>query len=575
MRRIRLISGLALFVYVAAHLANHALGNVSVEAMEAGLVGMKIVWQSIPGTIVLYAAFLVHGALGFRALYERRVFRFGAIEVTQLVLGLLIPLILLIHITNTRIAVATTGFSKNYAQELYSFWIGNRTLGAAQVAMLIVAWIHGCIGVYFWLRLKPFFSRISSILLGLAVLWPALALLGFYQGGRTVLTLATQESWHSANLTAIEVGTLAEQAQLELIRNSLVIAYVAITLLVLAARGVRAMRERGGGLISLSYPERKTIKVPVGLSLLEASTRYEMPHAGVCGGRGRCGTCLVTVLTGLEHCPSPHAAESEMLANLRANDRPSLRLGCQLRPTGDLTFVPMLPPRAGTTFAYGGSKKVRTGRKRYVACLLVEMRDIATAEEDASSRELLFLINRFLSTVAQSVTDAGGQPNRIYGNGMLALFGLKSDPANACRQAIEATALLSANLDHLNGLLARENPIRFVVGLHAGEVTLGEIGLRDDLAFTAVGGAVRDATALLDLARLMTCEVLVSEHVCAQAGVRRGVLAESLVTLPGGARTMEVRTAERAAMVFGALDAIVDDETRQAEPPGNAQLAPA
>ena len=51
------------------------------------------------------------------------------------------------------------------------------------------------------------------------------------------------------------------------------------------------------------------IGAAVGLSLLEASTMYEMPHAGVCGGRGRCGTCRVSVLDGRENLPPPSAVE--------------------------------------------------------------------------------------------------------------------------------------------------------------------------------------------------------------------------------------------------------------------------
>ena len=54
-------------------------------------------------------------------------------------------------------------------------------LGVLQAMLLLVAWIHGCIGVYFWLRLKRFFPRMAPVLLGLAVLLPVLALLGFYQ----------------------------------------------------------------------------------------------------------------------------------------------------------------------------------------------------------------------------------------------------------------------------------------------------------------------------------------------------------------------------------------------------------
>jgi adenylate cyclase len=65
LRRIRLASGLVLFVYVTLHFANHALGNISVDAMEKGLALQRLLWQSMPGTILLYGALLIHMSLGF------------------------------------------------------------------------------------------------------------------------------------------------------------------------------------------------------------------------------------------------------------------------------------------------------------------------------------------------------------------------------------------------------------------------------------------------------------------------------------------------------------------------------
>ena len=40
--QLRLITGLTLFYYVSTHLLNHALGNVSIAAMEAGMVMQKL-----------------------------------------------------------------------------------------------------------------------------------------------------------------------------------------------------------------------------------------------------------------------------------------------------------------------------------------------------------------------------------------------------------------------------------------------------------------------------------------------------------------------------------------------------
>ena len=58
--RLRLYSGLVLFAYVVGHLANHAFGLVSIEAMNAGMAVTIEPWRSWPGTVLLAGAALVH-----------------------------------------------------------------------------------------------------------------------------------------------------------------------------------------------------------------------------------------------------------------------------------------------------------------------------------------------------------------------------------------------------------------------------------------------------------------------------------------------------------------------------------
>ena len=68
--------------------------------------------------------------------------------------------------------------------------------------VLIIAWVHGSIGLYFWLRMKAFFRRAAPFLLAAAVLVPTLALLGFYQGGRADLSFFQLFVPHTASAHA-------------------------------------------------------------------------------------------------------------------------------------------------------------------------------------------------------------------------------------------------------------------------------------------------------------------------------------------------------------------------------------
>jgi len=539
-RRIRLAAGLVLFTYVALHLVNHALGNVSVAAMEAGLVAQVFLWQGALGTVALYAALTTHLTLGLWALYERRHFGWTRSEVTQLVLGLSIPLLIANHVTGTRISFAVFGTEKGYAQELYSFWVGTPWLGVVQVVALIVAWIHGCIGMTLWLRLKPWFARAMPLLLTAAVLLPVLALLGFFQGGRAIRALAQDPAWRAANLTPGQVGLPAHNAVLAAWRDAWLAAWPGLIGLVLLARGVRAWRERHGAAIRVTYPDGRSARVPRGFSVLEASRAAGITHTSICGGRGRCSTCRVRVIAGAEPLPTPAPGEQAVLARVQAG--PGVRLACQLRPTTDLAVVPLLP--AGNV-----RRAPKTGEERFIVALVADMRNSVRLAETRLPFDAVFIVERFVAAVAEAVTAAGGEVTHFTGDGLIATFGLAATPAAAARQAVAGVARIGTGVAALNRALAGAlpAPIHFGIGVHGSAAVVGEIGIGTARVFTTLGDATNTAARLEALCKEFQCEAVISEDVCRLAGLQLTALPLHEVVVRGRSGLLAVRTAARAA----------------------------
>ena len=83
-RNLRMASGLVLFTYITAHLINHALGLISLNVAEEGLGYAEKVWDSLPGTVLLYGAAAVHFLLALWAIYERRTFRLLPMQLERL-----------------------------------------------------------------------------------------------------------------------------------------------------------------------------------------------------------------------------------------------------------------------------------------------------------------------------------------------------------------------------------------------------------------------------------------------------------------------------------------------------------
>lgn len=554
-RQLRLVTGTVLFAFLISHFVNHSLGNLSLEAMENALITHNRIWQGEPVRTIFYLSALIHTALGIWMLYERRQFSWGWAEGLQLVLGLSIPALIVAHVADARLAYSLYGHEKYYAQLFYLYGVSRPGMALVQYSVLIVSWVHGCIGLYFWLRLQKWFRSVASLLLALAVLLPALAALGLFQGARTVKQLQQSEAWRAENLAPKHIGLPEQRAALDTITDNILIGYAALLALTLGARGVRAINERRHGLIRLSYANSKTVHVPRDLTVLEASLRHNIAHASACGGRARCSTCRIRILGDLTPLPPPARREAFVLERIGVKHDPAIRLACQLKPGCDLSFVQLL--RAGTPALSRAGHPARNGQERYLVSMFVDMRGSTKLAETRLPFDTVFIINRFLAAVSQAVVAAGGEPNQFVGDGQLALFGLDTDPQTACRQAIEAAALIARNVAELNALLCSDlaDPLCFGIGIHSGEVIVGDIGSPGHVVFTALGDPVNVTARLQDLTKMLACEVILSDEVRRTAGLPEHCLPLTEVTIRGRNETMMVRTAQAtqlATIVQGA-----------------------
>ena len=552
-RQVRITCGLILFAYLLSHFTNHSLGNISYAAMEEGLDYHMRFWRDPIVVVVFYTAAITHWALGLWALYERRQFKYRTPEITQLVLGLSIPLLLVVHFVGVRLQAPLFGRDLYYAQALYAYWVSRPYMEWVQFGLLLVAWVHGCIGLYFWLRLKRFFSHAAPYLLAAAVLIPTLALLGLIQGAREVVALSQQPEWRAANVVPPHLPSPPERDILDAIIFWFPIGYATALFLILATRGVRALRERRGGMITLSYPNGVTLRVPKGLSVLEASLRHGVPHASVCGGKARCSTCRIRVVGDLTALPAPSQREQFVLDRVGASVDPAVRLACQLRPEKDIAFFLVFPPQMKAALARR-SAGIRVGQERYIVSMFIDMRRSTSIAEKRLPFDTMFIINRFVGAVSSAIEEAGGKPNQFVGDGILALFGLETNPATACRQAINAVARIAAQVEQLNRDLASDlrEPIGYGIGVNGGEVIIGDIGYRDQVVFTALGDAVNVAARLQDSTKELGCEVVLSEEIFRTAGLAPDALVTQEMRIRGRDKPMTVRLAKRAKLLAAA-----------------------
>jgi adenylate cyclase len=519
-RRIRLASGLVMLAYIAMHLINHALGLVSIPAMGWALQEIVFpIWSVLPMQALLYGAFLVHYALALWALWQRQTLRLRGGEYLQLILGFLIPILVARHVVGTRVSDSFFGtYDLFYRYVLYVYFVGSPTHGYVQLTTLVVAWAHAMLGLHFWLRIRPWYVRWRALALTGAVLVPVLSLLGTVEAGREVAALSADPAWRESAFSQMRFPTPEDAAALEWIVTALTWFFIAAVIAVLLARLLRRAWQRRHGVIRISYPNGRFVDVVKGTSVLEASRLARIPHASICGGRGRCSTCRVRVRAAYPGLPPPSEEERRVLNRIGAIA--NVRLACMLRPSVEVQVTPLLPPLAQ---AEDGLTRVDfvQGSEREIAILFSDIRGFTALSEGRLPYDVVFILNRYFAAMGRAVESAGGRVDKFVGDGIMALFGVTGEVEEGCRNALAAARLMSEQLVELNEALRAElaEPLRIGIGLHVGPVIVGEMGYGSATTITAIGDSVNTASRLEGLAKEYNAELVVSAEVIARAGL--------------------------------------------------------
>lgn len=544
-RQLRLASGLILFAFLLVHFGNHAVGLVSLAAMEGVLRAVYPVIASLPVTTLLSGALLVHLGLALWALWQRRSLRLPAPDAAQYLLGFMVPVLAAPHLVATRIAGAVHGEDVGYYRNvLVALWRDAPLDGVLQAALLLAAWGHACFGLRFWLRTQVWFTTVRPLLFGAALLIPALGLAGYVTAGREVMLRLALDPAFGAGLSPSPEVVARDAALVGWIRAG----FLGLLGGVLLARGARRQLQLRRGLVRITYPGGRPVEVTPGTSVLEASRLAGIPHAAVCGGKGRCSTCRVRVKATAAEDP-PGAAEQRVLERVGAS--PGVRLACQFRPRGAVAVAPLLAAGLPAPDLLARRPGYRQGAEREIAILFADLRDFTRISEARLPFDVVHILNRYFDVMGGAVEAAGGRVDKFIGDGVMALFGIGEgeDAAGGCRAALAAARMMSERLAALNRAMELDiaGPLRIGIGLHTGSVIVGDMGFGQTMALTAIGDAVNTASRLETACKPFDAELVVSEALLERAGVTLPDAPRHEIAIRGRAEMLAVRVMERAS----------------------------
>jgi adenylate cyclase len=267
-------------------------------------------------------------------------------------------------------------------------------------------------------------------------------------------------------------------------------------LALLAARAVRGVFLAKRARPHLFYsPGNHTVDLLPGATLLESIRAAGIPHASICGGRGRCSTCRVRVGEGAEHLPPPDEAEKKVLA--RVTESPSVRLACQIRPVTNIHVDALVLGHAAPSEAMPKSE-YQQGKELVVAIMFVDLRASTKLCEGRLPFDVLFVLNQFFAELAQALSETNGHYAQFNGDGLMAIYGLESGPERGAAEAVAGAQSMLKRLSKLNKKLKDElsEELKIGIGIHTGEAIVGSMGPPSSPIVSALGDNANVASRL-------------------------------------------------------------------------------
>lgn len=160
------------------------------------------------------------------------------------------------------------------------------------------------------------------------------------------------------------------------------------------------------------------------------------------------------------------------------------------------------------------------GRRQAVAVLFADLRGFTAYSAQVPPERLVAELNAFLEAMVAVVHTHGGVVDKFMGDGLMVVFGMPRPLADSGSRALRtAVAMHRALAQHNAERAGRGLPaLRMAVGVHHGEVVVGNLGSPDRLQYTAVGEAVNLASRLQDVAKARDLAVVASSSLVEMVG---------------------------------------------------------
>jgi adenylate cyclase len=150
------------------------------------------------------------------------------------------------------------------------------------------------------------------------------------------------------------------------------------------------------------------------------------------------------------------------------------------------------------------------GHLHEVTALFADLEGFTTISERTDPRNLITVLNGYLSIVADAVIEQQGTLDKFLGDGVMALFNVPLEQPDHAMQAVRAAMRAQQEVALYQESLPPDLRLNFRIGIHTGDAIVGNVGTARLRNYTAIGDTINTASRLEKAAQ--GGQVLISEE---------------------------------------------------------------
>ncbi len=262
------------------------------------------------------------------------------------------------------------------------------------------------------------------------------------------------------------------------------------------------------------FKEQRQVDCLGNNTILEATLEANINHTHACGGQGKCSTCRVSLMAGIENCKPRNEAEQRIATKL--NFPAEIRLACQTRINGNISIRRMVSDKLDMDLIseqFSEKSGIALGRQQNLTIVFTDIVNYTSFAEKFPPYDIVHVLNRYYRIMNTIIQGHGGIISDVAGDGILAVFGTDEERENSVLDAIRAIKGMNKKLETFNEYLKENFNTEFGIraGVHYGNVIVGPFDTGAMKKLAIIGDNVNYASRIESANKEFGTKLLLSE----------------------------------------------------------------